>query len=54
MTSLSMCFAKNAISSGRSANTALNTYFNISSANFALSAKSANANSGSTIQNSAK
>ena len=54
MQSLSMCCAKNAMSSGRSSSTARSRYLRKSSARLASSFKSAKAISGSIIQNSAR
>ena len=46
--------SKKAMSTGRSASSVLNTCFSSASASVALSDRSANAISGSTIQNSAR
>ena len=54
MQSLSMCSAKNAMSSARSSSTARKRYLRKSSARSALSVRSAKAISGSIIQNSAR
>ena len=54
MTLLSMRWAKKPMSSPRRESVSASTYFRKSSASAALSSRSANAISGSTIQNSAR